>query len=647
MKHVQSSISSFFVGPANKKQIKPNIHTYLQHTKDEQEEDAQDKSRRDDDVVHESGNISQHAVGGCLEPARFAKWQEGREWLTVSTDGSVKCAACSEVKTLGPNTDEHLHIDLAFVNSVKTSSAKKLNDKINKHGKCQSHVKCLEILQKRRDAAFETANNVSASLWRKKNEERVRATAYCMRTAYMICQNDLSFKMMPQVIELQELNGVDVGSMLHSNKACQSMLMFITQKMASQLVGFITKSPAKFSILIDESTTVSNKTCLIVYIRIPFDGEVCNFFYQLIELELCTGSAIRDTLLDTLERDGITKEMLRSRLIGFATDGAAAMLGRYMGAATLLRDEINPDLTVIHCMNHKLELAVHDVVKHTTDTSHFQMFTDCLYAFFSQSPKHTRELEIATSNLGMHARRIGRVFDVRWLSSSCTSVTALWESYPALVRLFSALAVDTSRSTTERAKCQGIHSQMTQWIFLMELALVKDALETLKALSLFLQRRDATAIQANAEVDIAVRALRSMKLADGANTKSLRQELDTHSFKGVNICQPSDREQQRASAFRDHFFTSLADNVECRLDDNGVLAACAALCPLSWLKDEGKRILFGEDKLVRIQKTLAAEVSDTALLLKELTVQVQWSPRRKSPQLAFCRLHASRVNSRV
>ncbi len=54
----------------------------------------------------------------------------------------------------------------------------------------------------------------------------------------------------------------------------------------------------------------------------------------------------------------------------------------------------------------------------------------------------------------------------------------------------------------EKAKCTGIHVKMTQWLFIWEMVSVKDALETLKALSLFLRRRDATAITAKAEVDI-------------------------------------------------------------------------------------------------------------------------------------------------
>lgn len=50
----------------------------------------------------------------------------------------------------------------------------------------------LTYCKKDLEEAIKMASNVSLALWRKKSEERLRATAVHM--AYMICQNDLSFK---------------------------------------------------------------------------------------------------------------------------------------------------------------------------------------------------------------------------------------------------------------------------------------------------------------------------------------------------------------------------------------------------------------------------------------------------------------------
>ncbi|CAL8258857.1 unnamed protein product [Arctogadus glacialis] len=84
---------------------------------------------------------------------------------------------------------------------------------------------------------------------------------------------------------------------------------------------------------------------------------------------------------------------------------------------------------------------------------------------------------------------------------------------------------------------------------------------------LFLQRRDATAVRANTEVGVALSALRSMRKADGVNTKCMREEFEKSStFKGVSVSQPGDGGRRKAEVFRERFFVSLADNIERRLD---------------------------------------------------------------------------------
>ncbi len=65
--------------------------------------------------------------------------------------------------------------------------------------------------------------------------------------------------------------------------------------MTAQLLFFIKKLSEKFSIRTNESTSVSNKTCLIIYIRVPYEGEI--YYFHLVDLESCTGAAICDVLL--------------------------------------------------------------------------------------------------------------------------------------------------------------------------------------------------------------------------------------------------------------------------------------------------------------------------------------------------------------
>ncbi|CAL8384834.1 unnamed protein product [Arctogadus glacialis] len=109
-----------------------------------------------------------------------------------------------------------------------------------------------------------------------------------------------------------------------------------------------------------------------------------------------------------------------------------------------------------------------------------------------------------------------------------------------------------------------------------------------------------------------------MRKADGVNTKCMREEFEKSStFKGVSVSQPGDGGRRKAEVFRERFFVSLADNIERRLDDNGIISAAAALNPSNWPSDEDERILYGDEKLLAIHKTLAVEAATSPILLKE------------------------------
>lgn len=53
--------------------------------------DGNSKADSNEPVLQANASPFEAMFGGCTEPDRFAKWREVREWLTVSTDGSVQC----------------------------------------------------------------------------------------------------------------------------------------------------------------------------------------------------------------------------------------------------------------------------------------------------------------------------------------------------------------------------------------------------------------------------------------------------------------------------------------------------------------------------------------------------------------------------
>lgn len=68
-------------------------------------------------------------------------------------------------------------------------------------------------------------------------------------------------------IELQIANGLNLGTCLQSCYAGTAMIDGITEEMQKRLRQARTSNCQKISIILDESSTVSRKSCLVVYLR--------------------------------------------------------------------------------------------------------------------------------------------------------------------------------------------------------------------------------------------------------------------------------------------------------------------------------------------------------------------------------------------
>ena len=124
----------------------------------------------------------------------------------------------------------------------------------------------------------------------------------------------------------------------------------------------------EFSVLIDESTTISKKSALVVYLTSVIDDVSTVIFLDLVELESQSAENITKSLPQCLQTWGLDEHFIQANLIAFACDGASAMLGRKSGVATRLQ-QMYPNLIVWYCLNHRLELAVGDTVKHVNNNT--------------------------------------------------------------------------------------------------------------------------------------------------------------------------------------------------------------------------------------------------------------------------------------
>jgi len=163
-------------------------------------------------------------------------------------------------------------------------------------------------------------------------KEQVDVTCKVFRTVYYLAANNRPYVDHPGLIDLQSLNGVKLGRMLHSNNAATDIADHIADEMRCKLLHSVIDAKMPFSVLIDESTSLSQKSCLIVYLRcsVVAGCEPVSLFLDLLELSSLTADGIVESLIPCLH--------------------------------VKLKEKF-PNLIGWHCFNHRLELTVNNCVK--------------------------------------------------------------------------------------------------------------------------------------------------------------------------------------------------------------------------------------------------------------------------------------------
>lgn len=448
--------------------------------------------------------------------------------------------------------------DVSIVPNGKSrnSQLSSLRKKMKEHSESSAHIAAVKIATD----GFTASDNPLKRKFSEGHSHLSENTSRCFLTAYKCAKNARSFRDYESDILLQELNGLDMGRVLHSNVTCANIISHIAKNMKQKLLKQCIESDSKFSVLLDESTSLSRKSCLIVYIRtfLPSHTEPVTFLLDLVELENTTASGIKTALLKSLKAAGFNEQYCQEHWLGIATDGCSTMLGKKNGLIAQLK-VVYPHLIPWHCAAHRLELAVGDALSDVTGTNHFKIFMEKLYCVFSMSPKNQRELADVAESLNVQLLKIGKVFSIRWVASSYRTVKAIWQNYPALYTYFTNASTDSNRSKTEKVTFSSLAKHLGSKAFINNLALMYDALTELSGLSQDLQTNSINISKAHNKILLTRQLFLSLKTRKG---KHEREVTTGELFKGVTIGSDGKHVQ---SINRGQFIQSIIDSIDERL----------------------------------------------------------------------------------
>lgn len=295
------------------------------------------------------------AWGDIRTKEQMKEKQKTYPWLTMGKTG-LGCATCKEAGSLGPDKSAGVRLVKEWVSGTVRSTApdimkqkRALRKKICEHGSTKAHEMASEVIKKAKE---DTLTNIIIN----NESDHIQTTARIFRTAYKEAKRHRPAYGFEHEIDCQEMNGLNMGRILHSNAACSHIQQHIATNMKKKLLEKILTCAPKIGLMLDEATALNRKSALIVYLRVqlPEMESPENIFFDLIELDDFGAEGIVRKLLESLHRANFNEDFLSKTLVALTCDGASVMLGRKSGVAVRLQN-LFPNLVGWHCAAHRLE----------------------------------------------------------------------------------------------------------------------------------------------------------------------------------------------------------------------------------------------------------------------------------------------------
>ena len=354
-------------------------------------------------------------------------------------------------------------------------------DTLKTHGKSDKHNICLARF-KADDSPEDIPLRVAVRRYATKLDDTTQQRMErLMNTALFITKENMSFTNFHGLCELQHKNGADMGQAYQYDVACRQFVHSIAEVEREHKTDEARES-SFLCILADGSTDSSQTEQEAVFIRyVNKEGEPVTMLCDIVPAADAHAIGVKAALDTGLAKLGIDESVLKKKLVGCNFDGAAVMMWKKSGVATLYKQLlVCPWTIVVHCVAHNLELAVLDLTKELPCVSQVEETVKAIFKWYYYSPKRRREVNRIAEILDESHVYFSGVHQVRWLASRSRAFAALQKH---LVAAVTHLQHAASLTGADAAKANGFLKQLTDRDFVESLHFMLDVMEVLANIS--------------------------------------------------------------------------------------------------------------------------------------------------------------------
>ena len=263
------------------------------------------------------------------------------------------------------------------------------------------------------------------------------------------------------------------------------------------------QSAVFFTIMVDETTDMSNKEQVVIVIRwVSEELFVHEEFFGLYETDSIQAKALVDVIKDSLLRLNLKLEHCR----GQCYDGASNMSGIRNGVAKILTNE-EPRAVYTHCYGHCLNLAIGDAIKNS------KVMKSCLEVVYEisklikKSPKRDAIFQRLKSEIAPETPGFRVLCPTRW-TVRALSLQSVLDNFEVLLGVWEESNIDSET----RARIIGVEVQMLSFDFLFGLLLGSLLLRHGDNLSKTLQHKTMSSAEGQHLAKLTVDVLKSLRV---------------------------------------------------------------------------------------------------------------------------------------
>ena len=359
----------------------------------------------------------------------------------------------------------------------------------------------------------------------------------------------------------------------------------------------------------------------IVHVKFLENGKPVTIFLGLITVENGTAEGILEGVDKFFSQIGMPN--WKTKLVGLGTDGASVNIGTQGGLGAILKKDV-PYLIQIHCIAHKLELAVLDACKQVQYVEKFQNIIKRQLKFYSKSGKRLHELSEVGKVLNKEIRSFGKWNPIRWIASKCRILKAINSNWTAAVLHLEQKASGTGRND-ETILAKGLLKDITTVEFIYFLGFMCDLTTFLGMLSQVFQSDNVTLSSMSDELDATLGYICQLQNSPGHNLTCFIQEFNNieNPTKFRDLSMSGGKKAVESAKRRIEALASgTATYLEKRFTLDSILQDFKIFDPSLWPieKDRNEIISYGNEELFRILNYFSHLFSDSV----QEEIKEQW-----------------------